>query len=460
MTDDNGTVRRREAVRRLRPRARRVHRRRALRTGVDAARAVPQGTQPGHRRLPDHQRQHRPARVPPRLRQAERRHRRRTHRGHHPPRLLRRLAQGHGRHGRRQAGLPHPRPRPSNRRTSCEEQSSTPPATSASRSAPTRRSSKPTDAIIRLSATCVCGSDLWPYRGIEPVDGPTPMGHEYVGIVEEVGSERHDRQARPVRRRLVLRLRQHLRDLPRRLPVLAACTPSSCGAIGTQAEYARIPLADGTLVATPDMPDRRPDPQPAGRLRRARHRLVRRRRRRGRPRQDRRRRRRRRGRPARRPRRQAARRRADHRHEPPRAPPEARPRVRRHRHRHRARRRRRRQDQGAHRRARRALGHRGRRHPGVDDAGHPLHPPRRPRRLRRRLPRRRRCPATSCSSPTSTCTAVPPRCAASCPSSSTCIWNRQIDPGKVFDLTLPLDQVAEGYRAMDERRAIKTLLTL
>ena len=38
------------------------------------------------------------------------------------------------------------------------------------------------------------------------------------------------------------------------------------------------------------------------------------------------------------------------------------------------------------------------------------------------------------------------------------IWNRQIDPGKVFDLTLPLDQAAEGYRAMDERRAIKTLL--
>jgi threonine dehydrogenase-like Zn-dependent dehydrogenase len=38
------------------------------------------------------------------------------------------------------------------------------------------------------------------------------------------------------------------------------------------------------------------------------------------------------------------------------------------------------------------------------------------------------------------------------------IWNRQIDPGQVFDLTLPLDQAAEGYRAMDERRAIKTLL--
>jgi threonine dehydrogenase-like Zn-dependent dehydrogenase len=38
------------------------------------------------------------------------------------------------------------------------------------------------------------------------------------------------------------------------------------------------------------------------------------------------------------------------------------------------------------------------------------------------------------------------------------IWSRQIEPGKVFDLSLPLDQVAEGYRAMDERRAIKALL--
>jgi threonine dehydrogenase-like Zn-dependent dehydrogenase len=40
------------------------------------------------------------------------------------------------------------------------------------------------------------------------------------------------------------------------------------------------------------------------------------------------------------------------------------------------------------------------------------------------------------------------------------IVRREIDPGKVFDLSLPLDQAAEGYRAMDERRAIKTLLTV
>src|SRR5260370_38901879 len=46
---------------------------------------------------------------------------------------------------------------------------------------------KATDAIIRISATCVCGSDLWPYRGINPIPQPTPMGHEYCGIVEDVG---------------------------------------------------------------------------------------------------------------------------------------------------------------------------------------------------------------------------------------------------------------------------------
>ena len=48
---------------------------------------------------------------------------------------------------------------------------------------------EPTDAIIRLSATCICGSDLWPYRGANPITEPTPMGHEYCGIVEEVGRD-------------------------------------------------------------------------------------------------------------------------------------------------------------------------------------------------------------------------------------------------------------------------------
>src|SRR5436305_1060104 len=52
----------------------------------------------------------------------------------------------------------------------------------------TPRIEAPTDAVIRIAATCVCGSDLWPYRGLQPLKGPTPMGHEYCGFVEEVGA--------------------------------------------------------------------------------------------------------------------------------------------------------------------------------------------------------------------------------------------------------------------------------
>ena len=54
------------------------------------------------------------------------------------------------------------------------------------------RIEKPTDAILRLAASCVCGSDLWSYRGINSVTEPRSMGHEYVGVVEEIGSEVRD----------------------------------------------------------------------------------------------------------------------------------------------------------------------------------------------------------------------------------------------------------------------------
>ena len=45
----------------------------------------------------------------------------------------------------------------------------------------------PTDAVVRTVAACVCGSDLWRYRGIAPVPRPTPIGHEFCGVVERVG---------------------------------------------------------------------------------------------------------------------------------------------------------------------------------------------------------------------------------------------------------------------------------
>jgi len=109
----------------------------------------------------------------------------------------------------------------------------------------------PTDAIIRLSATCVCGSDLWPYRGLNEVTQPMHMGHEYCGVVVEVGSA-------------VTTVR------PGQFVVGSFCISdntcphcrfgfqSSCEQrefmTGAQATLARVPLADGTLVATADMP--------------------------------------------------------------------------------------------------------------------------------------------------------------------------------------------------------------
>ena len=110
-----------------------------------------------------------------------------------------------------------------------------------------------TDAVIRLSATCVCGSDLWPYRGADKVEQPTPMGHEYCGIVEEVGSE-----VRTVKPGQFVVGSFFASD--NTCPHCRAGYQSSCqhrenvGANGAQAELLRVPLADGTLVATPEVP--------------------------------------------------------------------------------------------------------------------------------------------------------------------------------------------------------------
>src|SRR5438445_8216 len=110
---------------------------------------------------------------------------------------------------------------------------------------------KPTDASISLPATCICGSDLWPYRGIQPIAQPTPMGHEYCGIVEEVGKE--------------------IRNIkPGQFVVGSFATSDNTCSIcrhgyqsscvqrefmsTAQAPYLRVPLADGTLVATSDLP--------------------------------------------------------------------------------------------------------------------------------------------------------------------------------------------------------------
>jgi threonine dehydrogenase-like Zn-dependent dehydrogenase len=79
---------------------------------------------------------------------------------------------------------------------------------------------RPTDAIIKLSATCICGSDLWPYRGLQPVNGPQHMGHEYCGVVVEVGSAVKTVKPGQFCRGLVRHFRQYLPTLQARLPVL------------------------------------------------------------------------------------------------------------------------------------------------------------------------------------------------------------------------------------------------
>lgn len=111
---------------------------------------------------------------------------------------------------------------------------------------------KPTDAIIRLAASCVCGSDLWPYRGFGNDGAPKAMGHEYCGVVEAVGDA-------------VTTVK------PGEFVVGSFCISdntcphcrfgfqSSCEQIefmtGAQSPLARVPLADGTLVALDAAPD-------------------------------------------------------------------------------------------------------------------------------------------------------------------------------------------------------------
>lgn len=112
-----------------------------------------------------------------------------------------------------------------------------------------------TDAVIRMSATCVCGSDLWDYRGINPLTGgPVPIGHEYCGIVEEVGAD----VTTLTPGQFVI---GSFMASDGTCPHCRAGWQSSCqhvefvGANGAQAEALRVPLADGTLVATAEVPD-------------------------------------------------------------------------------------------------------------------------------------------------------------------------------------------------------------
>jgi threonine dehydrogenase-like Zn-dependent dehydrogenase len=110
---------------------------------------------------------------------------------------------------------------------------------------------EPTDAVIRLSATCICGSDLWPYRGLNAASEPAPMGHEYCGIVEDVG-------------RAVTSIKPgqfvigSFAASDNTCPHCRAGYQTSCAhrewVVGAQAPFLRVPMANGTLVATAEVP--------------------------------------------------------------------------------------------------------------------------------------------------------------------------------------------------------------
>ncbi|MGW4609334.1 zinc-dependent alcohol dehydrogenase family protein [Streptomyces sp. NPDC004532] len=111
---------------------------------------------------------------------------------------------------------------------------------------------QPSDAIIRTAVTCVCGSDLWPYRGLEPIGEAHPMGHEYVGFVEEVGSE--VTSVKPGQFVIGSFATSDNTCANCRNGFQSSCLNrefmSTC-----QAEFVRIPNAQGTLVATDERPD-------------------------------------------------------------------------------------------------------------------------------------------------------------------------------------------------------------
>ena len=266
---------------------------------------------------------------------------------------------------------------------------------------------KPTDAIIRITAACVCGSDLWPYRGAEPVDSPTPIGHEYVGVVEAVGS-----QVATIKPGQFVVGGFSASD--NTCEICRAGFQTSCiqrewiNPLGAQSELLRVPLADGTLVATPDQPDDDLIPSlltasdvlgtgwfaaVAAQAGPGKTVVV--------------------------------------------------------------------VGDGAVGLlgvlSAKQLGHRGRRNPGVNAAGHPVDPARRKHR-NVGVSHGVELPGEELFFSHAQILGGPAPVRRFLPDLIDRILNRSIDPGKVFDLELPLDQVAEGCKAMDERRAIKTLL--
>ena len=111
---------------------------------------------------------------------------------------------------------------------------------------------EPTDAIVKVVAACICGSDLWPYRGENEITPGDPIGHEIVGLVEELGSEVSGFSPGD----FVVVPFCHCDNT---CPVCAKGMQSACQNLGAtaggQGEYAKVTQAAGSLVKTPALPD-------------------------------------------------------------------------------------------------------------------------------------------------------------------------------------------------------------
>lgn len=111
---------------------------------------------------------------------------------------------------------------------------------------------EPTDAVVRLTAASICGSDLWTYRGHDPILEPTPVGHEYAGVVEAVGGDVRDFRVGDF---VVGSFLASDNTCAICLDGYQAhCVHREPAGLGAQSEFVRVPLADGTLVAAPGMP--------------------------------------------------------------------------------------------------------------------------------------------------------------------------------------------------------------
>lgn len=120
----------------------------------------------------------------------------------------------------------------------------------AERDAPTI--DKPSEAIVQVVASCICGSDLWPYRGENEITPGNPIGHEAVGLVSEVGAD--VRSVQPGDFVIVPFCHCDNTCAHCRAGMTSACENLG-STVGGQGEYTKVHEADGSLVKTDGMPD-------------------------------------------------------------------------------------------------------------------------------------------------------------------------------------------------------------